>query len=452
MEGHISRNCPYPKEKQGSESKGRRTGAPQTTVSALVGEEDTEDRMSKLTRRLEEVEEKFTPETATLNTMTAESGGNKLGPSITATVYVNGQPTQALIDTGSPATVISLDFALATLVKGEKNEQSPSEWKEEVQEKFSLPSITLKAYSGHQLDIQYQVRVELTHGDRTLDTVVLVQEGAPHDLLLGTDLQPKLGFALVAADGTKLTDLLTGKEHSCPTHNNNGGNHSLPRKEGLDHYLGNSSMGDDSLTPLEPSSAGGPTQDGDSQLSHDGTDGESTQPSAQPEASERRPIDQTGVVRLLTAVRVPPGYMKTVRTQISGELDNSLLLFTPDLSEQHVLLPEAAIERGAHSEAVVVVLNRGMEPIHLPKGKTLGTVVQVEEVMMRDRPKGGLVCGLEGECGGSGESSREKEGQNKKVSSTNLVAMCRVLGDGFPARPTERLRKWVLWRATGPDD
>ena len=207
---------------------------------------------------------------------------------------MNGQPTQALIDTGSPATVISLDFALATLVKGKKNEQSLSEWKEEVQEKFSLPSITLKAYSGHQLDIQYQVRVELTHGDRTLDTVVLVQEGAPHDLLLGTDLQPKLGFALVAADGTKLTDLLTGKEHSCPTHNNNGGNHSLPREEGLDHYLRNSSTGDDPLTPLEPSSAGGPTQDGDSQLSHDGTDGESTQPLVEVDTNTAkiRPVDK----------------------------------------------------------------------------------------------------------------------------------------------------------------
>ena len=397
MEGHISRSCPYPKEKQGSESKGRRTGVPHNTISALVGENDAEDRMSELTRRLEKMEKKFAPETATLNTMTAESGGNKLGPSVTARVYVNGQPTQALIDTGSPATVVSLDFVLATFAKGKKNEQTPSEWKEEVQEKFSLPSVTLKAYSGHQLDIQYQVCVELTHGDQTLDTVVLVQGGAPHDLLLGTDLQPKLGFALVATDGNKLTDLLTGKEHSCSTHHNSCGNRSRPHKEGPNDNLGNSSTGDHSLTPLELSSAGGPTKDGDSQLDHDGTDGEST-PSEQPEAAERRSIEQTGVVRLLTAVRVPPGYMKTVRTQVSGVLDNSLLLFTPDLSEQHVLLPEAAIERGDHSEAVLVVLNRGMEPIHLPKGKTLGTVVQVEEVMKRDRPEEGLVCGMGGEC------------------------------------------------------
>jgi len=56
--------------------------------------------------------------------------------------------------------------------------------------------------------------VRLTRGSESRRAVVLVQEGAPLDLLLGTDLQPKLDFALVAAEGTKLTDLITGEE--CP--------------------------------------------------------------------------------------------------------------------------------------------------------------------------------------------------------------------------------------------
>ena len=43
-------------------------------------------------------------------------------------------------------------------------------------------------------------------------------------------------------------------------------------------------------------------------------------------------IIRTGVVSLLKAVKVPPGYRKIVKTQISGDLEESLLLFTPELS------------------------------------------------------------------------------------------------------------------------
>ena len=74
--------------------------------------------------------------------------------------------------------------------------------------------VRLKAYSGHRLNILSQVNLSLTHGSRTIEAVVLVQEGAPHKLLLGTDLQPKLGFRLLVEEEASLTDLLTGEECS----------------------------------------------------------------------------------------------------------------------------------------------------------------------------------------------------------------------------------------------
>ena len=74
---------------------------------------------------------------------------------------------------------------------------------------------------------------------------------------------------------------------------------------------------------------------------------------------------QSGVVRLLTPVKIPAWYIKTVRTKIYGELDKSLLLFTPDLniSRTHLQLPEAALEAANDSTAIVVVQNQGVEPI-----------------------------------------------------------------------------------------
>lgn len=45
-----------------------------------------------------------------------------------------------------------------------------------------------------------------------MNSVVLVRKGAPNDLLIGTDVQPKLGFTLVAEnDDGGMTDLFNGQ-------------------------------------------------------------------------------------------------------------------------------------------------------------------------------------------------------------------------------------------------
>ena len=51
--------------------------------------------------------------------------------------------------------------------------------------------------------------------------------------------------------------------------------------------------------------------------------------------SKQPQADGTGVVRLLKAIKVPPGYKKVVTTRICGELEHSLLLFTPQLERQY---------------------------------------------------------------------------------------------------------------------
>ena len=46
--------------------------------------------------------------------VTVESGP-RLGPTVYVPVAVNGVSTDALVDTGSPATIVSLEFALKVL-------------------------------------------------------------------------------------------------------------------------------------------------------------------------------------------------------------------------------------------------------------------------------------------------------------------------------------------------
>ena len=99
----------------------------QKTMSALVGEGDsTRTKVEQLSKRLQDLEEKLTRESQTrvLNSVAAEPGveDGRLGPSVTTKVFVNGVPTRALIDTGSPAiTRIRTQY----IRQGERRQQDP---------------------------------------------------------------------------------------------------------------------------------------------------------------------------------------------------------------------------------------------------------------------------------------------------------------------------------------
>ena len=364
---------------------------PPTTMSATVEEEDdTMTKVEQLSKRLQGLEEKLVQkgQTQVLNSVAADQEpgmeDHLLGPSVTAKVLVNGVATEALIDTGSPATVVSLDFVLDVFVKEKAEHQTPAQWREETSKKFSPPSVSLKAYSGHKLNIISQVCLQLTHGGRTVEAIVLVQEGALHELLVGTDLQSKLGFALVAKDETRLTDLLTGADYT--------------RKDVV--HWGAPTGGADQ-PPWSPGSAGGPAEHqsncgSTSQTNSGGQTDEEKAPFGlhpEPDVAEGESQELCGVVRLLKTVKVPSGYQKTVRASISGKMTHSLLLFTPHLEQQYgLVLPDGALEGEGGSSTTVIVENHGLEPVHLQPGTVLGTVVPVEEVTPEDCPMGGEVC------------------------------------------------------------
>ena len=279
--GMEARSCPYPRRnKREEEARVQQRSEPApTTMSALVGE----DTIDQLKKRLEKLETKLETKlkqsdcTGVLNTVDAEPGGGDslLGPNTTAEIYVNSVPTQVLVDTGSPATIASLEFVLEIFFKEGKESQTPLQWREDTEKRFQRPSVLLKAYSGHQLDMMPQVCLKLSHGNQTLEATVLVQDNAPNTLLLGTDLQSKLGFALVADTGTKLTDLLTGTE--CQTDlseleepHAEGSKTLIPSQqeqfaadepETADPRLGQSELVQIAYNPAEEDSGGGDAQE-----------------------------------------------------------------------------------------------------------------------------------------------------------------------------------------------
>ena len=171
-------------------------------MSALTKEEDEiKRRIAELQQQLKEVEVKTAVggKSSVMNTMSTESAANvgRLGPSVFAEIWVNGVPVKALVDTGSPATIVSLDFILDILAAQRKSQQTPEQWRVETLEKFNLPDISLKNYGGHPLNIISQIRLCLSQGSHVVDATVLVQKEALNKLLLGNDIQSKLGFVLV---------------------------------------------------------------------------------------------------------------------------------------------------------------------------------------------------------------------------------------------------------------
>ena len=132
-----------------------------------------------------------------------------LGPPPTSEILLDEEPVQALLDTGSPITIVSLDFFLKVAAQRRTTDQSPREWGESIRSRLKPSTVTLRSYGGDKLTIVSQVCCQLRRRAKEMNAVLRVQNGAPVDLLLGTDVLGRLGFGLVQQEGEgHTTDLL----------------------------------------------------------------------------------------------------------------------------------------------------------------------------------------------------------------------------------------------------
>ena len=112
---------------------------------------------------------------------------------------------------------MSLEFVLKALAAKQPENQPLQEWKRGIRDRLGTPTITLQSYGGGELNIVSQMMAPLSKGEHRQEGVVQVQKGAPMDLLIGTDVQPKLGFLFLETkqkETAATTDLLSGKAWS----------------------------------------------------------------------------------------------------------------------------------------------------------------------------------------------------------------------------------------------
>ena len=81
----------------------------------------------------------------------------QLGPAVYSELEFEGCRVKALIDTGSPATIVSLNCLLDSLAKGRMRDQTPAEWEAAVKRRLKPPEITLRSYGGGGLDLVGQL-------------------------------------------------------------------------------------------------------------------------------------------------------------------------------------------------------------------------------------------------------------------------------------------------------
>ena len=100
-------------------------------------------------------------------------------------------------------------------------------------------------------------------------------------------------------------------------------------------------------------------------------------PGEQPQGTST--VVPTGVVRLLTATRIPSVYKKMVRVKVEGQIRELMLLFTPAAREDGLMLAHSAVNLSDGNCVLLVVQTPGTTPIKMKKGSILGQVCPVTE-------------------------------------------------------------------------
>lgn len=132
-----------------------------------------------------------------------------LGLTIRTQVTLEGEIVEALVDTGSPATIVSLKCIIDVLAKKRPPRQSPQQWREAVQKRLQKPSIPLRNYGGGELNLVRELEVKIARAGYSMKSVIQIHVGSSVELLLGTDVLSHLGFSLLAkSTGGTTEDLL----------------------------------------------------------------------------------------------------------------------------------------------------------------------------------------------------------------------------------------------------
>ena len=207
---HLIRQCPYQVKgkysetpgktnngigKAGSEGRNNIGNADNNTVSSITPSGGSNILEGK---SMENISSELNKVTVTMHNISSNSvtEGIQLGPNLTGLVEVEGVALEALLDTGSPVTIIQLEALLQILAEQRSPNQTSIEWRAAVETRLEPTTVVLQNYSGDRLQVVRQIQVTVSRLEYSTNALIQVQRGAPDKLLIGTDLLSKLGYLL----------------------------------------------------------------------------------------------------------------------------------------------------------------------------------------------------------------------------------------------------------------
>ena len=325
--GHYARDCTSTQRAAPREARG---AFRPKTATLTTDRGPAKDRVEKA------VKKKASTVGAIAAKKAAQAPEWDIGPTVRARVKVEGGETLALVDSGSSISLIDLSFLLQVLADNKPKKQSREEWTDQTLVRLRPTKKKVKSYGGPELEVLAEVDLMITAGAPELPVTVLVQEGAPEDLLLGTD-------ALI---GLKLL-----------------GSHRVveewEKPDGQRELL---------VEPAEETCQ--PQMTGK----------ERCQPQMK---REEEPDRLEASVRLLTATRIPAGFERPVRVKLPEPLSEGPQLLTPAkmfADKEGLEVETALLECGPEQEAVLIVKNHSRESLMLETDTTIGTIEEVAEV------------------------------------------------------------------------
>ena len=341
--GHFQKNCPLKERGDPVEAPGTGQSFKKDRMTAnLHGNavQQAQDRVTQLRRDLMAAEREESIAKAAVTTHVLQGGTNQvqggtnqgadrgptLGPTLKVKALIEGCPTEALIDTGSPVSLVSIDFLLRALIKTMDNGATQTDITNTLRTRLEDPQLKVRNFGGEEVNIVGQATVTLSCGNHKSQITLPVQKGTELELLLGTDILGKLGFQVLQCDKDgKTCDLLSAAQ---------------PRKE--------ESKAEVKQAP--------PAEDG------------------------------VATVKVLKAIRIPGHHCQLVKvyalTSANAGMEN--MLFSPAVEDRQRTgagVTPCLVKPKPDGTMVIAMENHNHHPVNLEEGQLLGALKPVNVVL-----------------------------------------------------------------------
>ena len=183
----------------------------------------------------------------------------------------------------------------------------------------------------NKLDVLKETTVKLERGGYSCTAVVLLQKNPPHDLLIGTDLLPLLGFQFIqkTVNSKIAVDMFSHKECNVG---------EVKEKVG--------------------------------------------------ESPKQDLVNSSLEVKLISAVRVPAQHEKLIKAKVCKKsLDGKVAVFEMDSNfakDSCVTIDEALVKSSSDNDVTLVLRNSGFHPVCLEEGRVLGTLQEATLLSLKD--------------------------------------------------------------------